>query len=107
MSAPLEKGRLYIQLAKDGETCGPPHPVAWRASAGPERPAHCRFVAWDFCGSCEQISVRAPAKFLGLKPFNVVAELLKVGVLVNADQSVNLQTGLTLLKQYGYTVQRA
>jgi hypothetical protein len=42
-----------------------------------------------------------------LKPFNVVAELLKVGVLVNADQSVNLQTGLTLLKQYGYTVQRA
>lgn len=107
MSAPLGKDRLYVQLALDGETLGPAQPVVWRVLAGPERPAHCRFGGWDFCGSCEQVSVRALAKFLGLKPFKVVAELLKLGVLVNADQNVDLQPGFPVLQQYGYTVHRA
>src|SRR5262247_1288261 len=103
----LEPSRLYVQLSRDGENRGPPQPIVWRVSAGAERPAHCRFGGWDFCGSCEQIPVRTLAKFLGLKPFKVVAELLKLGLLVDADQSVDLQTGFTLLQQYGYRVHRA
>ena len=106
MSAPLVQVRAYVQLARDGETFGPPERIEWRVSAGKERPAHCRFSGWNFCGSSERVSVRALAKFLGLKPFQAVTELLRLGVLVNADQRVDLQTGFTLLQQYGYTVER-
>jgi hypothetical protein len=107
MTAPLENPRLYIQLARNGEAYGPRQRVLWRVSAGPECPAHCRFGGWDFTGSCEEVSVRVLAKFLGMKPFQVVADLLKLGALVNAEQSVELETAFTLLQQYGYTVDRA
>ena len=80
--------------------------IAWVVSAGKARPAHCRYGGWQFTESCEEISVRTLSRFLGLKPFQVVAVLLDLGVLVHADRTVPLETAFTLLQRYGYTAER-
>jgi hypothetical protein len=47
------------------------------------------------------------ARFLGQKPFEVVADLLKLGVFVNAGQAVNLDITFKLFRHHGYKVERA
>ena len=80
--------------------------IGWRVAAGANLPAHCRNSRWDFPASCTVVSVRSLAIFLGLKQFKIVADLLDLGVLVNAGQSVPLETALKVLQKYGYTVAR-
>ena len=79
--------------------------VAWRISPSPEgrsRGHHALCL-----GESEELSVRLLARVLSQEPSRVIADLLKMGVLVNATQSVPLETAFTLLRQYGYSVERA
>ena len=100
--------RVYVKLEREGEpsSASPPVAIGWRISAG-ENQTGLPSGGLSLCESVEEIPVRMLARFLGQKPFEVVADLLKMGVLVNADQVVNLDTTFKLFRHHGYKVERA
>lgn len=117
----MNKPRAYFNIRRAGEDVpgfsvqivrpGEPLPsdlgtlIAWRISPSPEGRSRGQH---ELClGESEELSVRLLARVLGQKPFEVVADLLKMGVLASATQSVPLETAFTLLRQYGYSVERA
>ena len=110
MSEPQSKARSYVAITKAGEPAPPfglASLVGWRVTVAAGQPLRGAYSGWSIPESAEELSVRSLARFLGQTPFNVVADLLKLGVLVNADQNVQLEIAFTLLRQYGYTVERA
>lgn len=105
MNAPYGKDRLYVTYACEGQPASDSHPVAvaWRVSPRENQPG---MPGMCLCEPVEEISVRMLAKFLKNKPFEVVADLLKLGVLANADRRVDLQTSFKLLRYRGYRIER-
>jgi hypothetical protein len=105
MNAPSPKDRLYVTLNREGQPASDSRPVAvaWRVSP-PENQAG--MPALSFCEPVEKIPVRILAKVLKNRPFEVVADLLKLGVLANADQKVDLKTAFKLLRYRGYRIER-
>lgn len=57
-----------------------------------------------FSKEIENVPVRSLAIILHQKPFQVVADLLRLGILVNADDEVDLEIACKLLRQHGFTV---
>jgi hypothetical protein len=121
MSTPSGKPQKYFNIVRAGEAPlgpsvriirpGEPLPsdlgtrIVWDISPSPE--GRSRGQHGLSLGESEELSVRLLARVLGQEPFRVVAELLKMGVLTSATQSVPLETAFTLLRQYGYSVERA
>jgi hypothetical protein len=106
MNAPHRKDRLYVSCTCEGQPASASRPVAvaWRVSPPENQPG---IPALSLCEPVEEISVRMLARCLKTKPFEVVADLLKLGVLVNADQRLDLKTAFKLLRYRGYRIERA
>jgi len=84
---------------------GPPEP--------PPRPP--KLSAWDLLEPgdpgrrifiFDYIEVRDLAELLGLKPFKVVAELLKMRVFKHADEVIDFSTAARIANQRGVVAER-
>ena len=108
MSAlPRNKPLQYVQLSVNGEPCGRPARVLWnirpRPPCGPDSPH-----GWCVTEPCpEQVTVKFLANLLRVKPFNVVADLLNLGIVANIDQAMPFETALEVLRHHGYTIAEA
>src|SRR5262249_38925237 len=110
MSEAQNKARSYVAITRPGEPAPPfglATPIGWRVSVAAGQTIRGAFSGWSLPETTEELSVRSLARFLGQTPFQVIADLLKLEVLVNADQSVRLEVAFALLRQYGYTVEMA
>jgi len=76
----------------------PPKPTA-RDLLDPGEPGRRIFVA-------DYIEVKELAELLGLKPFKVVAELMKLRIFKHADELVDFSTAATIGNKHGVIVER-
>lgn len=104
---PRNRPLQYLQVSLNGKTCGPPARVLWHVRpASP--PATDGPRGWCITEPCpEEVRVTFLAMLLHVKPFKVVADLLNLGLLVDANQAVPFDTALELLRLHGYTVEEA
>ena len=54
----------------------------------------------------DYLEIRELAKLLELKPFNIVADLLKLGIFKHADELIDFSTAATVGKTHGFVVER-
>jgi hypothetical protein len=54
----------------------------------------------------DYIKVRELAKLLGLKPFEVVAGVLELGMFKHADELISFSTAATIAAKHGYVAER-
>jgi translation initiation factor IF-2 len=84
---------------------GPPQPpprppkLTARDLLEPGEPGK-RIFVWDY------VEVQELAELLGVKPFKVVAELLKMKIFRHADQLIDFSTAATIANQHGFAVER-
>jgi hypothetical protein len=48
------------------------------------------------------VTVSQLAKTLGLKPFQLIAELIKAGIFVNPNSILDFKTAAAILRKYGF-----
>jgi len=102
-SKPLQ----YVQLSVNGKHCGRPVRVLWNIRPGPVRGPDSPH-GWCVTEPCpEKVTLRFLANLLRVKPFRVVADLLDLRILANADEAVSFETALEILRHHGYTVHEA
>lgn len=53
------------------------------------------------------MTVRELAALLKVKPFQVVADLLELRVMANAEQLISFEFSARVVRKYGYTVRKA
>lgn len=116
-------------MFRDGKPLGPPRRVLYDAKP-PELPSSDGPGGWCITEPCpEKVQIKLLAHLLRVKPFMVVAELVKMGIwpenqylalaqgkkktpqrlarLANANHVVPFETALELLRHHGYTIQEA
>jgi translation initiation factor IF-2 len=54
----------------------------------------------------DYIEVRELAAMLGLKPFKLVAEVIKLGIFKHADELVDFATATVIAGKHGFVVER-
>ena len=54
----------------------------------------------------DYIEVKELAQLLGLKPFKVVADVLKLKIFKHADDLIDFSTAAKISNKHGYTVER-
>jgi hypothetical protein len=54
----------------------------------------------------ERMTVRELAALLKVKPFQVVADLLELRVMANAEQLISFEFSARVVRKYGYTVRK-
>lgn len=102
---PRNKPQLYIQVSLNGKP-GARARVLWNATPGPAHGSE-RPLRWCVTeGSPEMVTVKFLANLLRVKPFRVVADLLDLGIVANAEQSVSLETAFEVLRQHGYKIEK-
>jgi len=84
---------------------GPPHPppappkLTARDLLEPGEPGRRIFLP-------DYIELRELAGLLGLKPFRVVAEVMRLGQLKHADEMVDFSTATIIARKHGYRTER-
>jgi hypothetical protein len=54
----------------------------------------------------DDIEIRDLAELLGVKPFKVVAKVLKVGIFKHADEFIDFSTAAKIAQQHGFIVEK-
>lgn len=84
---------------------GPPQPpprppkLTARDLLEPGEPGRTIFVP-------DYIELQELAEMLGLKPFKIVADVLRLGIFKHADEMIDFSTAATVAKKRGYIAER-
>jgi translation initiation factor IF-2 len=94
-----------VPETKPESSGGPPQPpppppkLTARDLLEPDEPGRTIFVP-------EYIEVGELAGLFGLKPFKVVAELIKLGIFKHADELIEFSIADTIAKKYGFSAEK-
>jgi translation initiation factor IF-2 len=94
-----------VPETKPESSGGPPQPpprppkLTARGLLEPDEPSRRIFVP-------DYIEVGELAGLLGLKPFKVVAELIKLGIFKHADELIEFSLAGTIAQKYGFSAEK-